>query len=271
LCTKLKNSKFGAGFAAWVEARWKVLVENPKLRPEKVAEPPVETTAGGSGRSREGSGDAPVKSADAKPKPANGAKPPEKKPQATAEQPQSKPAEVAPAAEPKPSKAPPEAKPNKPPSKKKPTLEEEVVEDPRGVYGYMPTEQCSVRNMLDFSNPEQVAKARVARQKYHAGLEKKRIETNDFMEEQMKKGLSEDQATEKLSDKRNADRIATYKDNPDGLRAMRERNRELYGEGMEDGPSYGYLRGQGKTNADIIHGATKSNRAMDVLLGLDKP
>ena len=105
----------------------------------------------------------------------------------------------------------------------------------------MPNEECTLRNMLDLSDRVQVSKAREARVRYLDDLEPKRAATDQHVATERTKGLSDEEIGRRLVDKRNADRVASYADNPDGLAKMKDRNAERY-DGREDDPDYDFLR-----------------------------
>ena len=69
-------------------------------------------------------------------------------------------------------------------------------------------------------------------------------------------------------EQRNKDRINSYKNNPEGLQKMKERNLKEYG--REEGPTYEQiLEKEGGSDIDVIYSTTKTSEGFNIILGLD--
>lgn len=143
----------------------------------------------------------------------------------------------------------------------------DLIQDSRGVYGYMPTEASQFHASkwpVDWSNTEQVAKARVTRLEYHDGLAKKKILIDDLRSS----GLSEEDIARKLVDARNLDRLSHYK-TPEKLEVVYQRNLKEYGNKF--GPTYESQIDKYGNPTEVINATLRTNNSMDILTGISKP
>lgn len=143
----------------------------------------------------------------------------------------------------------------------------DLIPDPEGVYGYMPTEASQFHASkwpVDWSNAEQVAQARVVRLEYHDGLAKKQIYIDDLRAS----GLSDEDIARKLVDARNNDRLSHYK-TPEALEVVYERNLGLYRNKL--GPTYESQIAKYGSPTEVINATLRTNNSMDILTGISKP
>lgn len=108
----------------------------------------------------------------------------------------------------------------------------DIVRDESAVYGFRPGATGSLKQYADMAwdDPVIVAQGRAERIAYH-----KSIGTMYEALAQMENdGKSAEEIARAMSKMRNDLRIASYKDDPEGLEQMKQRNREKYGH--EEGP-----------------------------------
>lgn len=151
-----------------------------------------------------------------------------------------------------------------------PNIAKDIVADPDAVYGYVPKEGSSLEHFeIDWTNPEEVAKARAARIEYLEAMEIKKAKISDEVEKILAEGKDMSDAAEIMVDKRNVDRINSYKERGDyrGLESLYERNLAEYGQ--KEGPSLDYLYKKYGSYEEVIYSSVKVNEGMNVLLGID--
>ncbi len=142
----------------------------------------------------------------------------------------------------------------------------DIVENPDAVYGFSPSagEESTLKDYADainWTDPEQVAKARVQRQEYHDSLQElyTMITTMVYEEE----GI--EAIARAVSERRNELRLEAYKDDPDGLETVKKRNLETYGD--ELGPTQEYLYEKYGSWQMVLYKALGTNAGMDACLG----
>ncbi len=142
---------------------------------------------------------------------------------------------------------------------------EDIRYDANAVYGFSPREDSTRLGSFasyDFSDPVQVEKWQQERIAYHA----------DFQEmytrwEQMKaEGKSSEEIARVLSPMRNALRLASYENDPEGLQKAKDSNRATYGQ--EEGPTPDQLYEKYGSWDTVILKCFSSNSGMDAVLGL---
>ena len=145
----------------------------------------------------------------------------------------------------------------------------------KAIYGYSPRpdtkEGKGLLNFgIDFSSPVEVASAQVKRISYLKGLKIKKLNLSSKVNAMKEGGLSLSDIGTKLVNKRNQGRAQTYIDdgNHEGLKAMQQKNLADYG--RIEGPSAENLFEQKGSWEKVIFGTVKSNRAMDIILGIEK-
>ncbi|WP_076418015.1 RHS repeat-associated core domain-containing protein [Colwellia sp. UCD-KL20] len=151
-----------------------------------------------------------------------------------------------------------------------PKVAKVIKKDSFAIYGYSPKQGKGLDKFgIDFSDPEQVAKARAKRIDYLAKLNKKKLALTREVKILQDEGMSlEDIAMLKVNE-RNQSRIDSYvqTDNVEGLKSMQERNLLEYG--RKQGPTADQLFEKKGSWENVIFGSVNSSRAMDILLGLD--
>lgn len=164
---------------------------------------------------------------------------------------------------------PPKAKAESPAAKplRHVDMPDDLLEDPQGVYGYMPTTDSQFHSSkwpVDWSNHSQVASARKTRLEYHAGLDKKR----EWVDTMRSEGVSDDDIARQIVDMRNQDRLSHYK-TPEALESVYQRNTAKYGNKF--GPSYESQVAKYGSSEEVINAALRSNDTMDILTGIATP
>lgn len=145
-----------------------------------------------------------------------------------------------------------------------PEAMKDIVRDEDAVYGFRPSETGSLKTYADadWSDPETVEKGRQERIAYHNSIES----MYDMMREMRDEGKSTEDIARAVSAKRNELRFESYKDDPEGLEALKARNIEKYGH--EEGPLPDELYDQYGSWERVIEKAFSANVGMDACLGL---
>ena len=140
----------------------------------------------------------------------------------------------------------------------------DIVQDDDAVYGFRPSETGSLKQYagMDWSDSDAVAQGREERIAYHESIAAM-YETLAQMEDE---GKSPEEIARAMSKMRNDIRIASYKDDPEGLAKMKERNLEKYGH--EEGPLPEELYKQYGSWEKVTEKAFSANVGMDACLGL---
>lgn len=139
----------------------------------------------------------------------------------------------------------------------------DVAEDPNAVYGYRPREDGSLKNFAnkDWSDPTVVESAKQERIAYIANDQ----EINRLVSDMRNQGYSSEYIARAACDFRNQTRLNSYIDangnitDYDGYAAALERMTTR---------SYDALIQSGKTPEQIISSSTRTNPAMDAIVGL---
>lgn len=140
----------------------------------------------------------------------------------------------------------------------------DIVRDDNAIYGYRPTDTGSLKMYADYdwTDPDLVESARQERIEYHKSIES--------MYEMLKKmkaaGKSTEEIARALSTERNKIRLDAYKDKPEELEQLKQRNLEKYGH--EEGPLPDELYEKYGSWAAVAVKAFSPNRGMDACLGL---
>ncbi len=146
------------------------------------------------------------------------------------------------------------------------SMPKDLVEDARGVFGYMPTpgtEFANTEKWPDWTDPEAVAKANATRVEYHKGL----AEKAQWVEDLRSQGATDEEIGRQLVDMRNEARMAMY--SPEDLPKLLERNMKVYKN--PNGPSYeDALKKADGDPSEVIASALRSNKGVDVLCGVCK-
>lgn len=151
-----------------------------------------------------------------------------------------------------------------------PKIAKDIVADPDAVNEYVPKEGSLLEQFdVDWTNPEEVAKARAARLEYLEVMEIKKAKISGEVEQYLSEGKEMNEIAEIMVNKRNADRINSYIERWDyqGLKSLYERNLTEYG--RKEGPSPDYLYKKYGSYEDVIYASVKVNQGMNVLLGIN--
>ena len=147
-----------------------------------------------------------------------------------------------------------------------PKAAQDIIVNREAVYGYSPS-PLSTRlrefvDMIDWTNEEEVAKARDKRLQYY--------ETEEVLYQTIQTMLDEDKSIEEIarevSKKRNELRLEAYIGDPDGLARVKKSNLDTYGN--ENGPTIEFLYDKYGSWEAILQKALSSNPGMDACLGL---
>jgi hypothetical protein len=142
----------------------------------------------------------------------------------------------------------------------------DLEENPRGVYGYVPklgTQFAPPKWSVDWTDRQQVAKARAVRLEYHQNLENEKKLIADMRVQ----GKSAEEIGRFMNDLRNNTRMNFYK-TEEGRQKLRARNMEKYGNEM--GPTYEQSYKQFRSAEGVIAATTRPNVSMDILTGVAK-
>jgi len=146
-------------------------------------------------------------------------------------------------------------------------MPKDLAVDPKGVYGYLPTKDSQFHSgkwPVDWTNADQVAKARTTRLDYHVGLNKKQ----QFIDTLRRDGIGDDNIAKQIVEMRNQERLSHYK-TPEALEAVYQRNLTKYGN--KSGPTYESQLSKYGSSSEVINAALRSNNTMDILTGISKP
>ena len=145
-----------------------------------------------------------------------------------------------------------------------PSAMADIVEDEKAIYGFRPSENGSLSMYAsgDWSNPVWVESGRKERIDYHNSLESMYQILNQMMED----GEDIETIARTISAKRNELRLEAYKDDPEGLEALKQRNLEKYGH--EEGPLPDELYQTYGSWEKVLSKAFSTNSGMDACLGL---
>ena len=146
-----------------------------------------------------------------------------------------------------------------------PNAMRDIVENPFAVYGFSPNPD-SVRlgnyaDLIDWTDPEQVAAARAQRQAYHDSMS----ELYRIIENMLLEAKPVEEIARAVSRRRNELRLEAYNNDPAGLEQVRKSNLETYGH--EEGPLPEELYEQYGSWQTVLEKALGSNAGMDACLG----
>lgn len=142
---------------------------------------------------------------------------------------------------------------------------EDIVVDPNAVYGFKPSKDSTRLASFadaDWSDPVAVEGWRQERIEYLKQFDS----MYDLWNDMLAKGKSTEEIARAVSNKRNEIRIASYKDDPEGLEKMKKSNLETYGN--ENGPTPESLFEKYGSWEKVLIKAFSSNSGMDACLGL---
>ena len=145
-----------------------------------------------------------------------------------------------------------------------PSAMADVVADESAVYGFRPNETGSLKAYAsyDWTDPDVVEQGRQDRIAYHESLSV----MYDMLADMTADGKDAETIARAVSLKRNELRLEAYKDDPEGLAQVKERNLEKYGH--EEGPLPEEQFEKYGSWEMVINKAFSTNSGMDACLGL---
>lgn len=145
------------------------------------------------------------------------------------------------------------------------TVMEDIIVDADAVYGYRPdpnSDRLGSFADADWTDKTQVAKWTDERIAYHNDFSM----MYDTWQQMEKQGKSTEEIARKVSAMRNEIRLASYKDNPEGLAKVKQSNLKKYGNEM--GPTADSLYEKYGSWAKVLVKSFSENPGMDACLGL---
>ncbi len=145
-----------------------------------------------------------------------------------------------------------------------PVAMKDIVRDETAIYGFRPSETGSLKQYAsaDWSDPSIVEPGRQERIAYHESIES----LYEILRQMQSEGKTVEEIARAVSSRRNELRLEAYKDNPEGLEMLKQRNLEKYGH--EEGPLPDELYTQYGSWEKVIEKAFSANVGMDACLGL---
>ena len=119
-----------------------------------------------------------------------------------------------------------------------PKIAKDVVADPDAVYGYRPKQGSSLDQFdIDWSNADEVAKAKAARLEYLEAMKAKKAKLSVEVDNYLAEGKNMREIAEMKVNQRNMDRINSYIERGvyDNLEKLYEKNLLEYGQ--KEGPT----------------------------------
>ena len=145
-----------------------------------------------------------------------------------------------------------------------PEAMKDIERDDAAVYGFRPSETGNLKQYAsaDWSDPEIVEAGRQERIAYHDSIES----MYSLLGQLRGEGRSVEEIARAVSAKRNEIRLESYRDDPEGLATLKQRNLEKYGH--EEGPLPDELFEQYGSWETVLLKAFSPNVGMDACLGL---
>lgn len=146
-----------------------------------------------------------------------------------------------------------------------PAAMEDIVENADAVYGFSPdpnSKRLGSYAEYDWTDPALVAKAQEERRAYHESMDS----MTDILYRMRDEGASIEEMARAVSMERNRIRLDSYRDNPEGLAAVKKSNLETYGH--EDGPTPDELYEKYGSWTEVLQKAFSTNMGMDACCGL---
>ena len=141
----------------------------------------------------------------------------------------------------------------------------DIVVNPDAVFGFSPSPDSArlkdYADALDWTDPEQVARARENRRAYHESMS----ELYRMIEDMLGEAKPVEEIARAVSRRRNELRLEGYKDDPDGLAIVRQSNLNTYGD--ELGPTPDFLYEKYGSWQTVLEKALGTNAGMDACLG----
>lgn len=146
-----------------------------------------------------------------------------------------------------------------------PDAMKDIVYNPAAVYGFSPSPDSTrlkeYVDALDWTDPEQVAKARALRQAYHDSMS----ELYRMIEDMLHEGKNVETIARAVSQRRNELRLESEADDPEALALTKKSNLETYGNEM--GPTADQLYEKYGSWQTVLEKALGTNAGMDACLG----
>ena len=142
---------------------------------------------------------------------------------------------------------------------------EDIVVDPNAIYGFRPSKDSTRLAEfadMDWTDPDVVARGRQERIEYLQQFDT----MYDLWNEMLSQGKSTEEIARAVSARRNEVRLASYKDDPEGLERVKKSNLETYGN--ENGPTPESLFEKYGSWEKVLIKSFSSNSGMDACLGL---
>ena len=146
-----------------------------------------------------------------------------------------------------------------------PSAMADIIENPKAVYGFSPNPESSRLGTYaeyDWTDAAVVEQGRQDRIAYHESLNA----LYDILYKTRDEGKSIEEMARAVSTERNRLRLESYKDDPEGLKKVKESNLETYGN--ENGPTPDSLYEKYGSWETVIQKAFGTNAGMDACVGL---
>ena len=148
---------------------------------------------------------------------------------------------------------------------KNPDAAKDIVRDTNAVYGFSPDPESTRLGdyaKLDWTDPDLVAAMRKEREEYHNSMQ----ELYQMIDDMKGEEKSTEEIARAVSTRRNELRLEAYKDDPEGLAAVKANNLKTYGN--ENGPTPESLFQKYGSWAMVMYKALSANPGADACLGL---
>ena len=147
-----------------------------------------------------------------------------------------------------------------------PKAMKDIIYNPDAVYGFSPnpdsTRLGQYVDIIDWTDPDQVASARATREEYHASLS----ELYQMITDMLHEARPVEEIARAVSRRRNELRLEVLKDNPEELKRTKQSNLDTYGH--EEGPLPEELYEKYGSWQMVLEKALGTNVGMDACLGL---
>lgn len=151
-----------------------------------------------------------------------------------------------------------------------PKIAKDVITTPNSVYGYRPKPGSSLDQFdIDWSNADEVAKARAVRLEYLEAMEAKKAKLNAEINRYLDDGKDMKEIAEIKVEQRNLDRIKSYTGRGDYENLEKLYNRNIKEYGRKEGPTAQQLLEKYGSYEEVIYSSVKVNNGMNVILGID--
>lgn len=151
-----------------------------------------------------------------------------------------------------------------------PKIAKDVITTPNSVYGYRPKSGSSLDQFdIDWSNADEVAKARAVRLEYLEAMEAKKAKLNAEINRYLDDGKDMKEIAEIKVEQRNLDRIKSYTESGDYENLEKLYNRNIKEYGRKEGPTAQQLLEKYGSYEEVIYSSVKVNNGMNVILGID--